>query len=51
MIKRKVVAVFVGVALLVTMFGTTGILADAVGFEVTQTAHACSGNGGGGGGC
>lgn len=47
MLKRRIVAVVVGLTLLVAAVGSSGIVADALGFSVTPQTQACSnGNGG-----
>jgi len=49
--KHRLVVVFAALALLFGVMGTSGIVADALGHSWTPQAHACSGNGSGGGGC
>lgn len=51
MLKKRITAVLAGLALLAAVAGSTGIVADAVGLPVTAPPHACSNNGGSGGGC
>ena len=51
MVKQRMIKVLVGLALLLAVAGSTGIVADAVGLPVTSPAHACQGSGGSGGGC
>lgn len=50
MLKKKIVAVLAGLALLAAVTGS-GIVADQIGFEGTTPAHACNGSSTGGGGC
>jgi hypothetical protein len=51
MVKKRVVAVITGLALLLGAIGATGIAADGLGVTVTTPAHACSNSGSSGGGC
>jgi hypothetical protein len=51
MLKQRMIKVLVGLALLLTVAGSTGIVADAVGLSVTSPAFACQNGGGSGGGC
>lgn len=51
MLKKRLISVLAGLALLATIAGTTGIVADAFGLTVTGQAHACSSAGSSGGGC
>lgn len=50
MLKKRIVAVLAGLALLAAVTGS-GIVADSFGLSVTAPAHACSAPGGAGGGC
>jgi len=51
MLKRRMIAVLAGLALLLAVTGSTGIVADSFGLSVTSPAHACSTPSGSGGGC
>ena len=51
MLKKRIIAVLAGLALLAAVTGSTGIVADGLGYSVTSPAQACSSNGSGGGGC
>jgi hypothetical protein len=50
-VKKQVIAVLAGLTLLATVLGTSGIIADSLGWQVTPQMHACSGPGGSGGDC
>lgn len=51
MLKKRLVAVLAGLALLAAVAGSTGIVADSFGLALTPPAHACNNGGGSGGGC
>lgn len=51
MVKRRVIAVITGLALLLGAVGSTGIMADGLGVTVTTPAHACNNGSTSGGGC
>ena len=51
MLKKQIISVVAGLALLVAVTGSTGIMADTFGLSVTPQAHACSSENGSGGGC
>lgn len=51
MLKQRIYKVIVGLALLAAVAGSTGIVADSLGLDVTSQAHACQGGGSSGGGC
>lgn len=51
MLKKRIIAVLAGLALLVAVAGSTGIVADELGLSVTTPAHACQNGGSSGGGC
>ncbi len=51
MLKKRLIAVIAGLALLVAVAGSSGLVADAVGLEWTPQTHACGGGGTGGGDC
>lgn len=48
MFKKKLFAVIAGVALLVAVTGSAGVIGDAFGLSVVPEAHACGGTGSGG---
>lgn len=49
MLKKRIVAVVTGLALLLAVAGVSGVAADALGLTVTAPAHACNASGSGGG--
>ncbi len=49
MLKRRIVAILAGVALLAAVAGIPSIIADSVGYPVTTPAYACDPQGTGGG--
>lgn len=51
MLKKRLIAVAAGLALLLAVTGSSGIVADALGLSVTPQAHACNSPSSGGGGC
>ncbi|HRV92629.1 MAG TPA: hypothetical protein P5526_10740 [Anaerolineae bacterium] len=51
MLKKRIIAVLTGLALLAAVAGSVGIVADEAGLSVTAPAHACSHPGNSGGGC
>jgi len=51
MFKKRLFAVVASLAILAAVTGSTGILADTLGFTVTAPAHACENSGSSGGGC
>jgi hypothetical protein len=51
MLKKRVIAVVAGLALLVAIAGSAGIVADELGLAVISPAHACNAAGTSGGGC
>jgi len=51
MLKNRIIAAIVGLALLVAVTGSSGIVADSLGLVVTSQAHACQNSGTSGGGC
>jgi hypothetical protein len=51
MLKQRVIAVLVGLALLMAVAGSSGIVADSLGLSVTSPAHACHNGSSSGGGC
>lgn len=51
MLKKRLIGVVVGIALLAAVAGSSGIAADALGLHVTAQAHACQASGTSGGGC
>lgn len=50
MLKKRIVAVLAGLALLAAVTGS-GIVANSMGWAVTSQTHACSSSGTGGGSC
>jgi hypothetical protein len=48
-VKKRIFALAAGLALLMAIVGSSGIVADAVGLAVTPQAHACNSSGAGGG--
>ncbi|MCP4361247.1 MAG: hypothetical protein GY796_24830 [Chloroflexi bacterium] len=50
MLKKRLIAVIAGLALLAAVTGSSGLVADAVGLDWTPQTHAC-GAGGSGGEC
>ncbi len=51
MLKNRIIAVVAGLAMLVGVAGSTGIIADAFGLPVTSQADACNSTSTSGGGC
>jgi hypothetical protein len=51
MLKKRIIAVVAGLALLAAIAGSAGIVADEMGLAVTSSAHACVASGSSGGGC
>lgn len=51
MLKKRIIAVVAGLALLAAATGSSGIVADSLGLSVTAPAYACSSGGSSGGGC
>lgn len=51
MLKKRLIAVLAGLAILVAVAGSSGIVADSLGWSVTSPAHACHDTSGSGGGC
>ncbi|MBN1991583.1 MAG: hypothetical protein JW953_02690 [Anaerolineae bacterium] len=51
MLKRRIIAVVAGLALLLAVAGSAGVVADAFGLAVTSQSHACTTTGASGGGC
>jgi hypothetical protein len=51
MLKKRIVALVTGLALLLAVAGASGVVADSLGFATTSPAHACPASGGSGGGC
>jgi hypothetical protein len=48
MLKRRLIAIVVGIALTLAMAGASTVVADALGLVVTPQAQACSSGAGGG---
>ena len=51
MLKKRLITLITGLALLLAVTATTGIAADALGLSVTPQTHACFGSSNSGGGC
>lgn len=51
MLKKRLIAVITGIALLLAVTGLSGVAADSLGLSVTTPAHACTPSSGSGGGC
>lgn len=51
MLKKRLISVVAGIALLAAILGSTGIVADAFGLSVTPQTFACPEPGSSGGGC
>ncbi len=51
MLKKRIIAVVAGAALLIAVVGSSGIVADSLGLSVTSAAHACQNSSSSGGGC
>ena len=47
MLKKRLIAVVAGLALLAAVAGSSGLVADAMGLAWTPETHACGGGGGG----
>ena len=50
MLKKRIVAVLAGLALLAAVAGSSGIVGDTLGLDGTSPAYACN-SGSGSGGC
>jgi hypothetical protein len=51
MLKQRMIKVLVGLALLFTVAGSAGIVADGLGLSVTSQVAACESPSTSGGGC
>lgn len=51
MLKQRLFSVLAGLAMLAAVAGSSGIVADWLGLQVTPQAHACQEPSGSGGGC
>lgn len=51
MLKKRIIALVTGLALLLAVAGASGVVADSLGFALTAPAHACNTSGSSGGGC
>lgn len=49
MLKKRIIAVLAGLALLAAVAGSSGIVGDAFGLDGTSLAYACNNSGGSGG--
>ena len=46
MLKKRIINLVIAIALLATVIGSSGIVADELGLAVTGQAYACTGSGG-----
>jgi hypothetical protein len=51
MLKRRLIAVVVGIALTMAVAGASTVVADALGLAVTPQVQACNTGASSGGGC
>ena len=51
MLKKRIIAVLTGLALLAAVVGSSGVVADSLGLSATSQVHACNATSGSGGGC
>jgi len=51
MLKKRILSVITGLALLAAVAGSAGIVADSLGLAVTPQVLACNSSGSAGGGC
>jgi hypothetical protein len=51
MLKKRIVALITGLALLLAVVGASGIVADSAGLALTSPAYACNNSSSSGGGC
>lgn len=51
MLKKRIIAVVAGLALLAIVGSSSGIMGDWLGMSMTTPAHACNEPGAAGGGC
>ena len=49
--KQRLLKVMVGLALVLTLAGASGIVTDSLGLSTTPQVYACGIGGGSGGGC
>lgn len=49
--KKRIIAIVAGVAMLLAVAGVSGVVADTLGYAVTPQGHACNSSGSAGGGC
>lgn len=49
--KKRIIAVVAGIALLLATTGISGVVADTLGYTITSPVHACNSSGSAGGGC
>lgn len=50
-LKQRIIAMVLGLALLAAIVGSAGVVADELGLSLTREAHACNVSGSSGGGC
>lgn len=48
MLKQRIVRILLGLSLLAAVAGSSGIVADSAGVEMTPQTHACAPSGSGG---
>jgi len=51
MLRKRIIAVIVGIALMIAVTGVSGIVADSLGLSMTPPVSACDQGAGSGGGC
>lgn len=51
MLKKRIIALLTGIALLLAVTGASGIVADSLGLQITSQVYACTGGSGSGGDC
>ena len=51
MLKQRITRVIIALALLTALVGSSGILADSLGNQITPQVSACQASGTSGGGC
>jgi hypothetical protein len=51
MLKKRIIAVITGLALLAAITGSSGVVVDSLGLSMTSQVHACNASGASGGGC
>lgn len=51
MMRKRILTVLAGLALVAAVAGSSGIVADAFGLDITPQVHACNNGDHSGGGC